>query len=364
MKREGHLFEKMIRDENIRRAIFEVNRTHRTQHHRPNKTVERVEADIDGAVKALRAMAEDESFQFPKPRSFTIFDKSAGKERNIKQPSIWPSQYLHHMAIQAGEKIFMRGMDHWCCGSIRGRGAAYGMRGMKKWMKDDHKGTKWAMEADIHHFYDSLKPKAVMYRLRHIIKDERYLSFCEKMMGDGVSIGAYFSQWFANVTLQPVDAAIRKCGVDHYMRYMDNFTLLAGSKRKLRNAKKELERRLRIIGLRLKGNWQIFRTEHRMVTALGYRFGHGFTLLRKRNLMRLKRQTARVLKIMRRKAKVSFQAASGLISRIGQLTHCNSENIRKKYIPRGLLKQLKNIVRKECKKWKALNTFSVTTATQ
>ena len=100
-----------------------------------------------------------------------------------------------------------------------------------------------------------------------------------------------------------------------------------------------------------------------MVTALGYRFGHGFALLRKRNLMRLKRQTARVLKIMRRKAKVSFQAASGLISRIGQLTHCNSENIRKKYIPRGLLKQLKNIVRKECKKWKALNTFSVTTAT-
>lgn len=310
MKREGHLFEKMISDENIRRAIFEVNRTHRTQHHRPNKTVERVEADIDGAVKALRAMAEDESFQFPKPRSFTIFDKSAGKERNIKQPSIWPSQYLHHMAIQAGEKIFMRGMDHWCCGSIRGRGAAYGIRGMKKWMKDDHKGTKWAMEADIHHFYDSLKPKAVMYRLRHIIKDERYLRFCEKMMGDGVSIGAYFSQWFANVTLQPVDAAIRKCGVDHYMRYMDNFTLL-----------------------------------------------------RKRNLMRLKRQTARVLKIMCRKAKVSFQAASGLISRIGQLTHCNSENIRKKYIPKGLLKQLKNIVRKECKKWKALNTFSVTMAT-
>ena len=40
-----------------------------------------------------------------------------------------------------------------------------------------------------------------------------------------------------------------------------------------------------------------------------------------------------------------------------------SENIRKKYIPKGLLKQLKNIVRKECKKWKALNTFSVTMAT-
>ena len=38
MKREGHLFEKMISDENIRRAIFEVNRTHRTQNHRPNKT--------------------------------------------------------------------------------------------------------------------------------------------------------------------------------------------------------------------------------------------------------------------------------------------------------------------------------------
>ena len=29
---------------------------------------------------------------------------------------------------------------------------------------------------------------------------------------------------------------MRKCGVDHYMRYMGNFTLLASSKRKLRNA--------------------------------------------------------------------------------------------------------------------------------
>lgn len=357
MKREGHLFEKMISDENIRRAIFEVNRTHRTQHHRPNKTVERVEADIDGAVKALRAMAEDESFQFPKPRSFTIFDNSAGKERNIKQPSIWPSQYLHHMAIQSGEKIFMRGMDHWCCGSIRGRGAAYGMRGMKKWMKDDHKGTKWAMEADIHHFYDSLKPEVVFDRMKQLVKDHRILDLVWRVIKNGILIGAYFSQWFANVVLQPLDHLIRESGfrVSHYMRYMDNFTIFSPNKRSLKKLIAAISNWLAGLGLKLKDTWQYFATAVRMPTALGYRYGHGYTILRKRNLFRLKRQLQCYYRKLKRGAVIPYTMALGLLSRLGQLKHCNSVKLYARLVKGRLQRDLKNIIRayarKERTKW-------------
>lgn len=47
---------------------------------------------------------------------------------------------------------------------------------------------------------------------------------------------------------------------------------------------------LRAHDLTIKGDWQKFRTADRMPTALGYRFGRGYTYLRKRNLFRMTRQ--------------------------------------------------------------------------
>ena len=55
MKRANNLFPKLVSEENLRLAIFAVNVTHRFHpHHRPNRTVARVEADIDRYVKELR----------------------------------------------------------------------------------------------------------------------------------------------------------------------------------------------------------------------------------------------------------------------------------------------------------------------
>ena len=48
MKRAKDLYPKLISDENLRLAILTVNATHKWHpHHRPNKTVLRVEADIE-----------------------------------------------------------------------------------------------------------------------------------------------------------------------------------------------------------------------------------------------------------------------------------------------------------------------------
>ena len=55
MKRANNLFPKLVSEENLRLAIFAVNVTHRFHpHHRPNRTVARVEADVDRYVKELR----------------------------------------------------------------------------------------------------------------------------------------------------------------------------------------------------------------------------------------------------------------------------------------------------------------------
>lgn len=354
MKRANHLYEKLISDENLRLAILTVNATHRWHpHHKPNKTVQRVEADIDEYVKLLREIIVN-GYDAAPPRIARRWDKSAGKWRDISEPRLWPDQYVHHAVIQVLEPVMMRGMDKFCCGSIKGRGIHYGMKAIKKWLRTDKKGTKYSEELDIHHFYDSLTKETVMARLRNLIKDRRMLDVCERLMKYGVLIGAYFSQWFANTVLQPLDQLIRESGLcKYYIRYMDNFTIFGPNKRKLRKLRELIEAWLTAHGLRLNGKWQLYPTAKRTVAALGYRFGRGFTLLRKRNLVRLKRSLSECYRAMRHHRKIRPALAQGLLSRLGQMKHCNHVHFFEKYVEKGLQRKLKLVVREQSRKEQA-----------
>lgn len=357
MKRVKNLYPILISDDNLRLALEEVNRTHRWQpKHRPNRTVAWVESDIPARIADLRAIIEH-GFE-PAPAALKRrWDKSAGKWRDIHEPRLWPDQYIHHALIQILQPVMMRGMDAWCCGSIRGRGIHYGMKGMKKWNRTDLKGTRWCAELDIYHFYDSLSPDVVMARMRQLVKDHRVLDLVERVTRGGIMIGAYCSQWFANTVLQPLDHAIRESGlkISHYLRYMDNFTIYARSKRALSKVIQLISTWLETRGLRLKDNWQKFRTADRLPTALGYRFGHGYTLLRKRNLLRLRRQLASYYKKVQRGVFITVTLATGLLSRLGQLRHCCSVKLYKRMVKPHTQRQLKTVVRayarKERAKW-------------
>lgn len=356
MKRVNHLYEKLISDENLRDAIHEVCKTHRwDRHHRRNRIVMKLEKDIDSRVEELRNIIKNGYEPSPVIRK-RIYDQSACKWRNICKPKIWPDQCIHHAVIQVLQPIFMRGMDKWCCGSIRGRGTHYGIKAIKKWMKNDRKGTKYCAELDIYHYYENITSSVVIDRCKQLIKDSKMLSVIECMLKPGILIGCFYSQWFANVILQPLDHALRENDfrVTHYIRYMDNFTIFSPNKRKLRAAVEFISNWLGQHGLKLKGNWQIFPVNKRMPSALGYRFGRGFTLLRKKNLLKMKRKIAAYRKKIENHKKIPPKLAAGLISRVGQLTHCNSLTIRNKLLNKGDLKILKNIVREEQKKWNIL----------
>ena len=115
MKRANNLFPKLVSEENLRLAIFAVNVTHRFHpHHRPNRTVARVEADIDRYVKELREIITG-GYEANEPRLARRWDKSAGKWRDISEPRLWPDQYVHcllYPSDAAGERS---------SGALRGR---------------------------------------------------------------------------------------------------------------------------------------------------------------------------------------------------------------------------------------------------
>ena len=136
---------------------------------------------------------------------------------------------------------------------------------------------------------------------------------------------------------------------------MDNFTIFGPNKRKLRKLLAAIREWLAGIGLEVKGDWQIFPTASRLPSALGYRFGRGYTLLRKRNLLRLKRGLAKYRKRKRQGRRISRRLAAGLLSRLGQLRHCNHVGVYERMNVEGAQKELKDVVRKytrkECSTW-------------
>ena len=173
-----------------------------------------------------------------------------------------------------------------------------------------------------------------MARMRRLVKDQFVLDLIWRIIKDGVMIGAYTSQWFANTVLQPLDQLIRQSGlVKRYKRYMDNLDVFGSNKRKLKKLKVLVENWLSEHELELKDDWQIFptvgktervplapprngyeRPKGRMPNAVGYRFGRGFTLPRKHNLLRLKRAIARYRKRRRARKKIMVGAAASIIS--------------------------------------------------
>ena len=355
MKRVNNLFSKVISEDVIESAINEVCRTHRWHHYpdKPNRKTLWIMSTKQERIKELQQMLID-GFKPSPVKKKQRYDRSAGKWREISEPALWPDQCVHHVIISVLEPVMMRGMDRWCCGSIKGRGTYYGVQAMKKWMKRGG-GTKYCVEMDIYHFYDSLKPDMVMNRLRDLVKDYKMLDLVWRVIQDGIQIGSYCSQWFVNTFLQPLDHLIRNNQVSHYVRYMDNFTILTGNKRVAHRLVKIVNDWLLQHGLKLKDNWQVFRTSARLPNAMGYRFGRGYTLMRKKNLFYLKKQLRKFYRLRDHNKKVPVKLAQSLLSRLGMLRHCNSLSLYYKFVRNKTQKHLKCIIReyykREIEKW-------------
>lgn len=369
--KNDELWQQLISDENLLLAINEVNRTHHWRtHHRPNTCTAWVEETKQERVKELREIIVNGFVQKP-PRVTRRWDASAQKWRTVSEPAQWPDQYVHHALIQVLQPVFMRGMDFYCCGSIKKRGPHHGRQAIERWMEKDPKGTKYEFSGDIYHFYESLKPEVVMARMRQRIKDRLVLDLIWRIIKDGVMIGAYTSQWFANVVLQPLDNLIRQSGLcRRYERYMDNLTVFGPNKRHLKKLRVLVEKWLNDHQLRLKEDWQIFptvkktakiplkeprrgyaRPKARMPDAVGYRYGRGYTLPRKHNLLRLKRAIARYRKRRDSRKKIFVGMAASILSRCGQLKHCNNRNLyRIIFGGERLMRQLKRVIRENHRK--------------
>lgn len=346
MKRVGHLYEQIIDIENIKLAI------HNASARKKNRTsVKRVLEDVDKSAQNVQRILMSGEYK-PSPYYVQhIIDNSSSKHRQIFKPMFYPDQIIHWAVMQVIQPVLFKGMYHYSCGSIPGRGGAHGRKALKRWLEKDPKNTKYCLQIDVSKFYPSIDQAALKRMLRQKIKDDQCLSILGSIIDStesGLPIGNYTSQWLANFYLDGLDHFIKEeLKVKYYIRYMDDGVLFGPNKKRLHQVRREIVAYLSTIGLSMKGSWQVFKVNARPVDFLGFRFYRTHITLRRRNALRIRRRVRKVA----RKSRVCFRDAAAILSYLGWIYHSNSYGYMQKYIlPQVNIKKLKGVVRLESRK--------------
>lgn len=223
-------------------------------------------------------------------------------------------------------KIFTR--DTYSC--IKGRGIHALVKKLQSDLRKDPNGTMYCAKMDIRKFYPSINHEILKSIVKKKIKDKSLLKLLFEIIdsADGVPIGNYLSQFFANLYMAYFDHWVKEeLKVKYYYRYADDIVLLSDDKNQLRSWVLAIKVYLtNVLELKLKDNYQIYPVESRGIDFVGYVCYHDHTLLRKSIKLKLLGLVRAYSNNLISKQKLQLKMASYF----GWLKYCDSKNLLKK----------------------------------
>lgn len=268
-------------------------------------------------ILTLHNMLINKTYGTSEYTTFTIFEP---KERLIFRLPYYPDRIVHHAVMNVLEPIFISVFTNDTYSCIKNKGIHAAASAVRKALKDVE-GTQYCLKLDIRKFYPSVDHEVLKSLLRKKFKDQDLLWLLDGIIdsADGLPIGNYLSQYFANFYLSYFDHWIKeiRC-VKHYFRYADDIVILHYNKPYLHDLLYEIRTYLlNNLKLHVKGNYQIFPVNARGIDFVGYVFYHTHVRLRKS----IKKNFARML------SKNPNQAS--IASYMGWLKHCDGVNLAK-----------------------------------
>ncbi len=315
MKRLSNLYSQICSIENLQLADHKARKGKAYQH-----SIQIHDRNKEQNILLLHDMLVNKTY---KTSAYTTFKIYEPKEREIFRLPYFPDRIVHHAVMNVLEEIFtsMFTADTFSC--IKHRGIHGAARAVRKALRDVP-GTKYCLKLDIKKFYPNVDHDILKKLLRRKFKDEDLLWLLDEIIdsADGLPIGNYLSQYFANFYLTFFDHWLKETKrVKYYFRYADDIVILAENKPYLHNLLAEIKDYLSThLNLIVKENYQVFPVDARSIDFVGYRFFHTHTLVRKR----IKQNFARMIKKRKNPASIA--------SYCGWLKHSNSNNLLKKLL--------------------------------
>lgn len=314
MKRINNLYDKIISLDNLIQADIIARKGKKSfgiNLHDKNREIN---------ILKLHQDLKDDNYKTSKYEIFKIYEP---KERFIYRLPYFPDRIMHHAIMLVLEPIWVQlfTADTYSC--IKGRGIHSCANKLKENLKNDVEGTKYCLKIDVRKFYPSINHDILKQILAKKIKDQRLISLLSEIIdsADGVPIGNYLSQYFANVYLAYFDHWVKEVKkINYYYRYADDMVFLSNSKENLQKLFIEIQQYMADnLKLEIKANYQVFPVKERGIDFVGYRFWHTHTLLRKS----IKQAFARAIS--------KNKSLQSLNSYNGWAKHCNSINLINKF---------------------------------
>lgn len=315
MKRLKNLYEQIYSIENLYLADQKARKGKLEQY-----GIQVHDKDQDLNIWELHLMLRNKTYKTSAYTTFTIYEP---KERIIFRLPYFPDRITHHAVMNIMEPVFISTFtaDTYSC--IKGKGIHAAANAVRKALKDVA-GTQYCLKLDIKKFYPNIDHAILKQLLRRKIKDQDLLWLLDGIIdsADGLPIGNYLSQYFANFYLTYFDHWIKEVkAVKYYFRYADDLVILSDDKAYLHQLLSDIRQYLdQELNLKVKENYQVFPVKARSIDFVGYRFYHTHVMLRKT----IKQNFARMLK--RRKNRESIASYSGWAK------HCNSKHLLKKLL--------------------------------
>jgi len=329
MKRYGNLYERVCSPANIAAAHAAASRG--KAHYRE---VRMVNANPARYLGEIREQLTGKTFRTA-PYSVMIKNEY-GKERVIHKLPYFPDRIVHHAVVQVAGPIWDRTLirDTYAC--IKGRGIHDGAKRVKAALRD-REGTRYCLKMDARKFYPSMDHAVIKAILRRKIKDGDLLWLLDEVVDSaptpvGVPIGNYLSQFFGNLHLSGYDHWMKEAqGCRYYFRYCDDVVVLDGDKARLHALRSATAAYwAEHLKLDVKDNWQVFPVAARGIDFLGYRFFHGYTLLRKSIALKFKRRM-RTIK-QRHETMPPVSITSAVASYGGWMKHANCRHLAARHL--------------------------------
>lgn len=348
MKRIGNLYEKIISVDNLRLADEKARRgKHRTY------GVIRHDRNREANLLALHEALLTKTFR---TSPYDVFKIREPKERLIYRLPYYPDRIVHHAIMNILEPIWVASFTHNTFSCVKNRGIEGCARSVERHIRKYAGRPLYALKIDLTKFYPLMPHDTIKKAVRWKIKDKNLLWLIDEIIdsvngtphpvrdgevcnGESLPIGNYLSQYLANLVLAPFMHKVNEEWKIDADEYADDITFYSDSPDKLREAfhtkiKPYLED---VLGLKVKGNWQIFpiaknrQDKHgRALDFVGYKFYREQKLIRKSIKKNFCRAVARLNK--RDPAPSFIEYKQKICSWLGWAQHSNSKHLLKSII--------------------------------
>lgn len=328
MKRYGNLYGQITDYQNLVQAHLKARRgkSHYTD-------VRRINADPERYLKALQDVLIRKTYQTSQYTTKTVYEP---KERLIYKLPYYPDRIVHHAVMNIMQPIWDKTFISDVYSAIPERGIHAGLFRLREFLRNKNE-TEYCLKFDISKFYPSVDHDILLSLIRKKIKCQDTMWLLEEIVrspggSKNIPIGNYLSQYFANIYLNEFDHWLKeRRGARYYIRYGDDGVILSSDRKYLVGLMKDIESYLRNkLELVINPKSRIIHVDSQGIDFLGYRTYRSYSLLRKSNVVRLKR---RVNAIVSRPEDFGAQhIVSSIVSILGWLSYCNSYNLANKYI--------------------------------